>query len=307
MALSVIIPAYNRAHTLARALESVRAQRLGDCEVILGDDASTDGTAEVAREIFPEIKVTRLPVNTGAAAARNAALKLARGEFIAFLDSDDEWLPGKLEAQLTFLKEHPEVGICASGHWLVTKEGSELPRPGWNFPNWPMALCFAQSFHGPSTAVVRAGVIEKVGPQDERLRVLEDWDWMLRASRVTRLHVLPEKLARIHENSPSPFDRTLVSTRLFLEKHEGEFARFGWAVHRAIRSQHWENAARCAFLHGFNGSGIALLWRSLWLAPWRNPASAAALPLALWCAATRSDFLKRVLRGRMLRGSPAPA
>ena len=87
MHLSIIIPAFNRARCIQRALGSVTLQEQGDLEVIIGDDASTDETVAVALSLVPHARVVRLPINRGAAAARNAALKIANGELIAFLDS----------------------------------------------------------------------------------------------------------------------------------------------------------------------------------------------------------------------------
>lgn len=300
--VSIIIPAFNRAHCLTRALESIRQQGLTSCEVLLGDDASTDETVAVARQAWPEVRVFSLKENRGAAAARNAALPHAQGKWIAFLDSDDEWLPGKVAAQLAYLRDHPEVGVCACGHTLVLRaEGTgQATRdfPGKNFASWPRALARAQSFHGASTPVIRAEVLQQVGGQDESLRVLEDWDWMLRAAACTQLHVLPEIFVRIYENQPSQARFTREATERFLAKHRTEFSRYGWKEHREIESQHWENAARNAFLHGENLIGQRLLLRAWRLAPWRNPLCLAAFPVALWDLLSRRGDLPRLLRWR---------
>jgi glycosyltransferase involved in cell wall biosynthesis len=220
MTISIIIPAYNRAGCISRALQSVKAQGIDDLEVILGDDASTDSTVELATAILPSIKVARLTTNQGASAARNVALKLAKGDYIAFLDSDDEWLPGKLSSQIQFLKDHPEVGLCGSGHLLISRDGERIPYPGNNPPDWRKELHVAESFHGASTSVVRREVFESVGFFDEGLRVLEDWDWLLRISQKYPIHVLPEQLAIIHENNPSDADLTAVSLGYFLAKQD---------------------------------------------------------------------------------------
>jgi glycosyltransferase involved in cell wall biosynthesis len=295
--LSVVVPAYNRAHCLERALRSIAAQEIDSLEVLLGDDASTDETVAVARKVNPAIVVTTLEVNAGAAAARNAAAAGAQGEFVAFLDSDDEWLPGKIRAQIQFLQDHPGVGVCACGHIRQKQNGGALPVPGRNPDNWPLALSFAQSFHGASTPVIRRRVWEEVGPQDESLRVLEDWDWMLRASRVTGIHVLARPLARIYENRPSDPDYTLASTERFLAKQATHFATFGPRRHREIISQHWENAGVNWLRHGRRG-GLAWLFRSWLAAPWRNPRVLGAFPLVLCDALTRrNDLLKILNRG----------
>jgi GT2 family glycosyltransferase len=237
---------------LKRALDSIAVQGVENLEVLLGDDASSDDTIAVARAALPGIRVATLGRNSGAAAARNAAALLARGHFLAFLDSDDEWLPGKLQAQLDFLARHSDVGICACGHELVRQNGDVKTCYGRNPDDWPLSLSFAQSFHGASTPLIRHDVWRKVGPQDESLRVLEDWDWMLRASRTTNIHVLASPGVRIYENRPSDPDFTLLSTERFLAKHETTFADFPRRVHREIVSQHWENAGKT----GFSMAGI---------------------------------------------------
>jgi glycosyltransferase involved in cell wall biosynthesis len=298
MLISVIIPTYNRAHCIGRALASVKEQGISDLEIIIGDDASTDDTVAVVKALMPEATAVCLRVNQGASAARNAALKLAKGDLIAFLDSDDEWLPGKLEKQIAFLCEHPEVGLCGSGHILACKDGSRVEFPGKNPLDWRSSLHGAQSFHGASTPLMRREVLEKVGFLDEKLRVLEDWDWMLRISREFRIHVLPEMLTIIHENNPSNPEYTLSSAEYFLSKHRDEFLQYGAAHARRVISQHYENAARNLYRHNRAEEGSRMLWKSVANAPLRNPACLAAFPLAGIDSILGSKLLPKVLARR---------
>lgn len=298
MLLSVIIPTYNRSGCIGRALVSVREQGVDNLEVIIGDDASTDNTLEVVKALMPEATVVCLPVNQGASAARNAALRLAKGDLIAFLDSDDEWLPGKLEKQILFLAENPEVGLCGSGHLLVCKDGSRVEFLGKNPPDWRRELHLAQSFHGASTPLMRREVLEKVGLLDERLRVLEDWDWMLRISREYRIHILPEMMTVIHENNPSNPEHTLGSTEYFLSKHHEEFFHYGASHARRVISQHYENAARNLFRHHRMGEGCRMLWKSVLSSPLRNPLSLAAFPLSTVDEVLGTKLLPQVLARR---------
>ena len=301
MLISVIIPVYNRAHCITRALESVKAQGIQDLEVILGDDASTDPTLELAKSILPDVKVARLPSNQGASAARNAALKLAKGDMIAFLDSDDEWGPGKLASQISFLEEQPEVGLCGSGHLLMSRDGEPIPYAGRNPLDWRRELHIAESFHGASTSVVRREVLESVGTFDERLRVLEDWDWLLRISQQYPIHVLPEQLAIIHENNPSDADQTAISLEYFVSKHRAEFRIYGDRHAANAISQHYENAARTFFRHGRTGEGSSLLWKSWIEAPLRNPRMLAAFPLAACDVLLGTKMLSGIVAGRSRR------
>lgn len=296
--LSIIIPVFNRAHCIRRAMESVPSQGILDYELIIGDDASTDGTWDVVQREFPEAKLARLEVNSGAAAARNAALRVATGEYLAFLDSDDEWLPRKLAAQLEFLKNNPDVVVCSCSHLFCRRDGIRREVRVENPSDWRVALHAGQWFHGASTPVVRRSVLESVGFQDESLRVLEDWDWMLRISQKYRIHVLPEALTVIHENGPANPDFTKLSTERFLAKHEAEFRAVGARHFRRMASQHWENAARCFFRHSRNREGMACVVRSLAFSPARNPAVAAAMPLAFIDGMLGMQFLRRVLKSR---------
>jgi glycosyltransferase involved in cell wall biosynthesis len=108
--VSVVIPTYNRAHLIGRAIESVLDQTYQPVEVIVVDDGSSDNTREVVERYDPRVRYIR-QANAGAATARNTGLRVARGEFLALLDSDDEWFPWKLEAQVRVLDRYPEIGM----------------------------------------------------------------------------------------------------------------------------------------------------------------------------------------------------
>jgi glycosyltransferase involved in cell wall biosynthesis len=296
--VSVIVPAYNRAHLIGRALESLRGQTYRDFEVVLGDDASTDDMVAVAQRAWPDLKVARLSVNRGASSARNAAIRESRGRFLAFLDSDDEWLPEKLAVQMAYLERHPEVAVCACAYRKQWRDGRTTMVPASHPADMTKALHSALDFHGASTPVVRREVLDEVGYQDEDLRILEDWDWMLRISQKHRIDVLDDPLAVIHENNPSPPDRMRDSTVIFLAKHDADFRRYGAAHRRAVISQQWENSAFNMFEHGRPGEGLRLLLHSLRHAPLRNPAAAILLPLGALDAVAGTGLARRVLAWR---------
>lgn len=111
MVFSIIIPTFNRSALLKRALISVYQQTFSDFEVIIVDDGSTDDTANMIRQEFPDAHYY-YQLNEGVSSARNKGLDVAKGEWIAFLDSDDEWLPKKLEKQLALLEQNPAEKIC---------------------------------------------------------------------------------------------------------------------------------------------------------------------------------------------------
>lgn len=146
--------------------------------------------------------------------------------------------------------------------------------------------------------MVRREVLDDVGYQDEDLRILEDWDWMLRISQKHRIEVLDEPLAVIHENNPSPPDRMRDSTVMFLAKHDADFRRYGAAHRRAVISQQWENSAFNMFEHGLPGEGVRLLVRSLRRAPLHNPASAVLVPLGALDAIAGTRLARGLLAWR---------
>ncbi len=131
-AVSVVLPTWNRAHLLPRALNSVLAQLEAGDELIVADDGSTDGTAALVASFGPPVRHLALP-HRGAGAARNAAWRVARGPLVAFLDSDDRWLPGKLAAQRALLAARPDLVCCFCDFRTADADGRESPEglAGW--------------------------------------------------------------------------------------------------------------------------------------------------------------------------------
>jgi glycosyltransferase involved in cell wall biosynthesis len=188
--VSVILPAYNRARYLRAALESVLAQDYRPLEVVVVDDGSTDGTAQVA-SAHPQVRCLRQP-NRGVAAARNAGLTASRGAFVAFLDSDDLWVPEKLRLQVGFLLAHADVGYCLARMRTFLEPGCVLP-PGVR----PAVLARPSIGAVPSTMIARREVFERVGGFDPHRRVGEDVDWFFRARECAiPFAILPDVLVR---------------------------------------------------------------------------------------------------------------
>ena len=147
ISVSAVIPAYNSEATLGRALDSVLAQTRPADEIIVVDDASTDGTASLARSYADRgVRLLSLPERRGAAAARNAGIGAAKGDWIAFLDADDEWLPAKLEKQVAAISSNRETPFvfCASEEF--SPEGQSL---GDTFRGWPVTSR-QRGLEGPS-------------------------------------------------------------------------------------------------------------------------------------------------------------
>jgi glycosyltransferase involved in cell wall biosynthesis len=192
--VSVVLPTYNRAWCLAEAVDSVLAQEEAGAELIVVDDGSTDDTDRLLAGYGEAIRVLRQE-NCGVSAARNAGIAAARGGLVAFLDSDDLWLSGKLRAQVDFFAEHPEALICQTEE-LWVKNGRRVnpgrrhrKRGGMIFEP-SLELCLVS----PSAVMARRELFERIGSFDEALPACEDYDLWLRVSLRCPIHLIPTPL-----------------------------------------------------------------------------------------------------------------
>lgn len=178
--VSVIIPSYNRAHTLPRALDSVLAQTRPADEIIVVDDGSTDDTAQLIARNYPQVIYLKQQ-NFGVSAARNLAIQQAHGEWLALLDSDDAWLPQKLEKQLSLLTEQPAFKIIHSDEiWIrngvrVNQMKKHAKCGGWIFQH-----CLPLCAISPSAVMIHRELFNEIGLFDETLPACEDYDLWLR-------------------------------------------------------------------------------------------------------------------------------
>ncbi len=178
--VSVVIPTHNRAELLGRALLSVQAQSRPAGEIIVVDDGSDDGTAELVRSAFPAVRYVRQE-QRGVSAARNRGLEAATGQWIAFLDSDDEWRVEKLERQMAALALDPTYRICHTDEiWIragvrVNPRRKHAKRGGWIYRH-----CLPLCAMSPSSVVIHRSVLESVGRFDEEMQACEDYDLWLR-------------------------------------------------------------------------------------------------------------------------------
>lgn len=206
--ITVVVPAYNCERYIAEALTSILTQGPAVKEVIVVDDGSTDSTCEIVRRFGPPVRLIQQG-NQGPAAARNKGLKEARGDYIAFLDGDDVWLPGKLDAQLDYLEAHPDLKFVfgrisywhpdSSGRYehvppeelQGAAEGIDAPVSGWIYPELLLdsAVCII-------AVLMHRSVYEAVGGLDESLQTGEDYDYWLRVSRRFEMHKLSRHVAR---------------------------------------------------------------------------------------------------------------
>ncbi len=192
--VSVIIPAYNAAATIARTIESVRRQTFDDFEIVVVDDGSTDGTAERVREIGdPRIKL-RSYANGGLPTARNRGIAEARGEYLAFLDADDLWARGKLESHIAALTRRAEAGAVYSWSCTIDEEDRVLGRHQTASCEGDVHAELLRVFFvgNASNAILRREVVDSVGPYDAGLDRGEDWEFLVRVASRWPFVVVPE-------------------------------------------------------------------------------------------------------------------
>jgi glycosyltransferase involved in cell wall biosynthesis len=200
--VSVVLPTRDRAHLVGRAIRSVLAQTARDLELIVVDDASTDGTAVVVAAFADRrIRALRLDAHGGHGRSRNAGLQAAAGEWVAFLDSDDEWRPEKLESQLRRARE-TEATVVYCGHRLVL-HGPGGPDRGKasSFPEGSVLVDLLRGWDPPTSAfTVKRAVLDQVGGFDEQLACSNDWDlWLRLAVAGHRFAAVPAVLVDKHQ------------------------------------------------------------------------------------------------------------
>ena len=194
MKISVIIPCYNRAHTLSRALESVLGQTRQADQIIVVDDASTDETKALL-SCYPMVETLFLSHNQGVSAARNAGLKHASHEWIALLDSDDEWLAEKLQRQVEAIAFNPDIRIFHTDEvWI--RNGKRVnamnkhAKPDGHAYQASLALCCVS----PSSILMHRSVLDECGVFDESLPACEDYDLWLRLFHRYPVRLIDEAL-----------------------------------------------------------------------------------------------------------------
>src|SRR3989338_2869812 len=206
--VSVIIPTYNYGHVVCEAVESVLHQTYTNLEVIVVDDGSQDDTRQRVEKYRDRIRYVYQP-NKGLSAARNTGIKEAKGDYIAILDSDDIWLPTKIEEQMKVFAQYPEVGLISCSGIEVDENGKVLdkvPRKGFSSKKELMENLISRNvISGGSNAIFKKECISKVGLFDEDLNSAEDWDMWLRIANHYDVNVIDHPLVkmRVSQNSMS--------------------------------------------------------------------------------------------------------
>lgn len=195
--VSVIIPLFNGKEVIGRTIESAVAQTYQDREIILVDDGSTDGSADIVKTFGHKVRYRHFE-NGGVAKARNRGIRLANGRFIALLDHDDLWAPTKLEKQVRFLERHPAIGMVVTDVAHIDRNGCLTGEIGRGFnPNENFARLFVHGYvPTPSAAMIRRSVFDKVGFFDERFHSagLDDHELWARVAGDCDIAGIPEPL-----------------------------------------------------------------------------------------------------------------
>ena len=200
--ISVVIPAFDRQRQLNHALQSLASEEAHILDIVVVDDASPEPIVVNAPELLRHrVKLVRLDANVGSSAARQIGVDHSHGELVAFLDSDDIWLPGKLDAQLPYFRDGGDMLAVATGWQVVSPAESKAwcrtPVPA----NDPADFASGCWFCPGSTVIISRAALDRCGPFDPKLRRLEDLDWFLRfALEGGRLEVADVYGAVIHRN-----------------------------------------------------------------------------------------------------------
>ena len=226
--VSVIIPTFNRAHLLPNVVQSVLNQTFADFELIIVDDASTDNTQEVVESFSdPRIRYIKHEQNKGGGAARNTGIEAARGEFIAFLDSDDEWIPQKLEIQVPALSQAgPEVGFVICGmRNLSTMDGLSYfsEKSATAQGNIVFDLLEGTVMWHLCGLMAKTSKVREIGGFDPLLPSAQDFDFILRLSQICLATSVPDILAVYHHHDgpriTRNMDALIAGRERVLDKH----------------------------------------------------------------------------------------
>ena len=206
--VTVVIPAYNAARTVERALASVWRQNYPELEVIVIDDGSTDDTYLCVGTCHnPNLRLIRLDKNRGECGAMNVGIQEARGDYIAFLDADDEWLNNKLSKQIPVIDSHPEMSFISCGGEAIAPDGSViatfgLDRPSCSSGDFWRALRAKSQVAKPSVVARRAKLLE-LGGFDEALKISGDQDMWIKLALSGEVGFIAEVLIRVHITADS--------------------------------------------------------------------------------------------------------
>lgn len=271
LSITAVIPTYNRAVSLPRAIESIIKQSHAVDEILIIDDGSSDSTEQVCAGFGNNLRYIRHSTNKGASAARNTGIREASKEWIAFLDSDDYWLEDKLVKQMRFMHDH-NLNVSCTNFSLIGADGGErgqslekdeiLTRS--NFL-WGCFVCPG------STMIARKDLFAKYGYFDESLRRLEDWDWFLRITENEQVGNLQDVLSVVN-NTGFPKERDVIGSLQLIRQRYIESGAFTSREKRHVKAGMAMESAKMAWIKKNYPQMLYYLLKSLCHAPRGNRA-----------------------------------
>lgn len=243
--VSVVIPVFNRPVAVRRAIESVLAQTCQDFEIVVVDDGSSDGTVEaIAAFDDPRITIVRHSQRRGGSAARNTGIHASSAEYVAFLDSDDEWLPTKLERQLDrFARSDARVALVYTGMESVYADGSCIVYPARESSDLSRVLLTDNVIGGTSVGMVRRRALDAIGGFDDSLPASQEMDLWLRLCQRFPAGAVPDVLVRVAKGDDqhritASIPNTTRGRELFRQKHRATMLRHR-VLHLHLRESGW--------------------------------------------------------------------
>jgi glycosyltransferase involved in cell wall biosynthesis len=267
---SVVIPTYNRANIISKALESVFAQSYTNYEIIVVDDGSTDSTQQILKQYAGSIKYYKQK-NQGAASARNLGIEKSKGDYIAFLDSDDSWFPEKLKKVIDSIEIKPETGLFYSDFKRIDREGRLLKKENCKHivgKGYPRILFY--NFIGTSTVVVKRECFNKCGLFDEQLFRAQDWDMWIRISREFFIYHIPVVLVEHmwdSKGSISSSKESLLAQMKVVERALKTDQQLNHKQRRVIKAKSMSSLGLRYLRHGEKNKSQLYFKKSIYLNP----------------------------------------
>lgn len=237
--VSIIIPSYNSSKFLSETIDSVIAQSYGNWELIIVDDGSTDDTSHLVKRYLNDVRIKYLyQENSGVSAARNYGYQNSKGDFVAFLDSDDVWLPESIEKKYTYLHEHADCGIVF-GKMQIIDQDSKLRKEILDAREGHILkelLLWKTMLPSPSSILVRRSVIEIVGLFEEKLSTAADQDFYFRCSAKYKIGKVNSVCGyyRVHTSNMSKNTGLFEKDHLLVYKRAEEFGLFKSHIFKRI-------------------------------------------------------------------------
>lgn len=273
--VSAIVPVFNRADVLRNAVHSVLTQSHTNLELVVVDDGSTEDIAAALGDVLhrPNVSLVRHETNRGAAAARNTGVEHATGQYVAFLDSDDQWRPEKLSHQLQFMTLNPSCRASCTGYALFGKgmSGTERQPPAMSTLD---DLIWGCRISPGTTLMAERSLFALTGPHDESLLRLEDWDWLLLAAKYTPIGGLGETLADVHHDRYAHVDDAQLrdaARKMAAYAREGRYGLSRGQRMILMSALQYELAAM-SYRKGRFGAAMGALAASIAYCPWKRPA-----------------------------------